>query len=756
MAPRQTFPLLPITLISAALAALFVMTGACPAAADDIEGPVTYGVSGVPSTVRVGIDTSIQIVATVSDTTKGNSIIVAAEYYIGQSTGTVTDPGVGNGIPMQAAYGAFDSPTEVVTATVSTAGWSSDRRIFVRAKDAAGNWGSAVSTVVTVTNDITPPGTVTDLAGAAMGTLSGLQVSISDRSSEDSSNTPVSALLDASASTVWETLHGTASVTEYVTFDLTQIESVAGIMMACGPNWQMFPTQLRMETSLDGSDWTAVAQSNLSRLASVAYLWEFEPTEAKYVKVSGPSMYDSLARRFYWQIGSAQIFTTYGMLVDLKWTAPSSDGYAGAGGTDSVSSYEIRYKSIDSTGTVATNWAGCEKMTGIGTPKLPGNPESMLLAIDSTDNRIDIGLKSTDYSGNESTVSNIVSLTPAVTAFESTGPEDAASVESTDVQTFSFRVAPEIKTKYLCFSGSSAFPGRPTAGANGRIDRTARYLVKAGATSWKPTAAQWRAIKGLTGIGGMLYWRLEGMLGNSITVEGPTRSLEFDTGAIIGLAVDSSDSSHFINLDEAVWPDKSAPITFTWLDATTAMKYFLVDVSTDQNVPLSDRKKTITFGGTGIVGESYTLTRAQWLAMRKLANTSGGTLYWRVRAKDADKALACVSEVSTLIVDSGTWTLTGPTVDSTAGTTTYSWTRTAEGITKYSIQFSATQAFPASVKDTLTIPSAPIAATSYTLKATELARLQKFAASKGGTLVWRVRGADADRAFTSYSSAASN
>ena len=62
--------------------------------------------------------------------------ITAAEYFID------TDPGEGNGTPLQAADGAFDEAIEEVEGTISTEGLSLGRHtLYIRMKDSEGNWG---------------------------------------------------------------------------------------------------------------------------------------------------------------------------------------------------------------------------------------------------------------------------------------------------------------------------------------------------------------------------------------------------------------------------------------------------------------------------------------------------------------------------------------------------------------------------------------------------------------------------------------
>jgi subtilisin family serine protease len=87
------------------------------------------------------------------------SNVAAAEWFEG------ADPGVGLGSAMSAVDGVFDSTSEQVGASLSLA--SGQHTLWVRARDAAGNWGAAVS----VTFTVPPPRDVIFQDGFASGTL---------------------------------------------------------------------------------------------------------------------------------------------------------------------------------------------------------------------------------------------------------------------------------------------------------------------------------------------------------------------------------------------------------------------------------------------------------------------------------------------------------------------------------------------------------------------------------------------------------
>jgi hypothetical protein len=114
--------------------------------------------------------TSVTLTADASD---GASIIARAEWYEG------ADPGAGNGTPMQALDGDFDSPAESLTAAIDVSGFTAGAHtLYVRARDAAGNWSAADSVVLTVEPpdaifaDSFASGDLTAWNGGAVGSVS--------------------------------------------------------------------------------------------------------------------------------------------------------------------------------------------------------------------------------------------------------------------------------------------------------------------------------------------------------------------------------------------------------------------------------------------------------------------------------------------------------------------------------------------------------------------------------------------------------
>lgn len=120
------------------------------AAAWDSSAPTASAaaVNGTQASANLALGTATAtLTATISDTATGGSNVVGAEY-------SIDDLGAaGTGSPMGAQDGAFNSPAETVTATVDTSAWTvlgSSHVVYVRGRDAAGNWGAAGSVTVTL------------------------------------------------------------------------------------------------------------------------------------------------------------------------------------------------------------------------------------------------------------------------------------------------------------------------------------------------------------------------------------------------------------------------------------------------------------------------------------------------------------------------------------------------------------------------------------------------------------------------------
>ncbi len=140
-------------------------------------GPDSLDLTVAPITATVG--ETAQLTATLNDNRYNNSSgteptqnIASAEYYIDTPPWITTTTSIS--YPMTARDGSFDEKIEVVTATVDTTELSGGRHtLFVRGRDADGNWGAFsaaflwVDQPITLTTITVTPTLVTVTVGVA-------------------------------------------------------------------------------------------------------------------------------------------------------------------------------------------------------------------------------------------------------------------------------------------------------------------------------------------------------------------------------------------------------------------------------------------------------------------------------------------------------------------------------------------------------------------------------------------------------------
>jgi len=130
------------------LAALLYVAKAVRAPYITPAGPDANGLALKPNAAKTAVTAGTLVTLTASTTdlvfnnsngTQPTHPIAAAEYYVD------TPPWVAGAVanPLAASDGSFDSTVEGVTGKISTAGWKKGKHlVFVRAQDAAGNWGA--------------------------------------------------------------------------------------------------------------------------------------------------------------------------------------------------------------------------------------------------------------------------------------------------------------------------------------------------------------------------------------------------------------------------------------------------------------------------------------------------------------------------------------------------------------------------------------------------------------------------------------
>ncbi len=114
---------------------------------EDDEGPLTRFVNCAPN--PTGGVTSVTLTALIDDLSTGISDITIAEYF-------VDVPGAdGEGTAMMPTDGAFDSPSEEVTAEINISAWTEGTHtLYVHGQDSSGYWGDLAAFVLNVTQPL--------------------------------------------------------------------------------------------------------------------------------------------------------------------------------------------------------------------------------------------------------------------------------------------------------------------------------------------------------------------------------------------------------------------------------------------------------------------------------------------------------------------------------------------------------------------------------------------------------------------------
>lgn len=143
----------------------------------DMTGPASSGLSLAPNPSNGS--SLVTFNATVSDSATGGSAIDQAEYFI-DATGAG-----GTGIALNASDSAFDSVTEVVTASIDPGSLSSGSHIiYIHGHDSAGNWG-AFTSIILVLDKAGP--SMTGLSAAPNPTFGASNVALSATANDSAS-----------------------------------------------------------------------------------------------------------------------------------------------------------------------------------------------------------------------------------------------------------------------------------------------------------------------------------------------------------------------------------------------------------------------------------------------------------------------------------------------------------------------------------------------------------------------------------------
>ena len=625
---------------------------------------------------------------------------------------------------MAAADGAFGSGTEALTATVDASGWALGTvTLGVRARDGEGNWGAAVTIEVEVVES-TPPETVTDLAARAVSEPERRAATVAGASSEGA-GTPASYLVDGDASTAWRTAGSLAAQEESVTLDLGAMREIGGVGLVAGQHKRLFPSEFTIEVSPDGTDWTdATSEVHVSPAAG-EYLWLLGDTQARYVRISGPGSPEGGRNgRYYWEIAEASVYGPLtGASAEVTWTAPAD-----------ADEYDLRFSNAPIT---TADFSAATRAELHGAPAGPGAAEKVVVNVGNLAGDAFFALKSADAHGNWSQMSNVASADLSMAGAAALAPPDGVTAEANSRVRFDY--AAEALSPFFI----ELAPVEPLAG----LPLLMRIATPAAAGQCTPNARQWRSIKMLAGPEGHVLWRLNGKSRRFAGIYSPWRSIYFDFGRIIGLALAPSHDAGGVT---AVYASDPAP-TFSWVNEANHMPRVYVDVSADEGVPIGNRRITL-IAKRGEGAATWTPSASEWRWLTRLASKTGGRLYWRVRATDAEGALTCVSATAEFLVDGGTFSLGA--LDLSAAQPKVEFTHDCPGTWRYRLELAAGEDFGAA--GAAMSLACKDGEHTFSLTPRDVKRAEDVAEKRSAAFVcYRVRARSADGTFETVSPSSS-
>ncbi len=537
---------------------------------------------------------------------------------------------------------------------------------------------------------------------------------------------------------------------ETKTVDLGRQEVVSAVGMTVGTAAECFPNEFTVETSPDGSEWTVMARALGLKIPAAKCLWQRDGGGCRYVRIKARRVRNSKDGLYYVKMPSISVYSALpGSCIEATWQATCDDGNTTASGE--AAEYDLRYSA---TPMSEGSFAACTRVLNTPEPGAAGSTEKCTFSV-LDESEVYAGLKTGDEVPNWSPLMTAGPLFLKVRGFVSLDPADGSQYVSDGViPTFRFKTDTEVTSFSIILSNSSAFPLKATIGPDGVASATIKYGLKQGATEWTPTSSTWKNVKKAAGPLGTIYWRLEGKHNIYGVVYGPIRRLHFECGNIRDMQVQSS---HEVDCMEAIWPAIHLRPIFEWYCERELLRVFQVEVATNSSFTpgTTSQTKVLVLGKKGVNWQRYKATAGEWKAIKQMAaarfDTEKGyaTLFWRVRARAADKLTQAVSPVKVLLIDAGELGISD--IDLSQPAPKAVWTSTATGFLKFRIEFSTDASFPVKGGLTMKMPGSGTTMMEYTLTSGDVAKLQQLALKGRSTvLYYRLRAEDAEKAFIAY------
>ena len=237
---------------------------------------------------------------------------------------------------------------------------------------------SSLSNVASAeTDDGIPPDPIADLSGAPGGSSLILQSGVLATSfTGELPPFVMENTVDGDTSTFWSTPGRGSPTTEELTWDLTEVVTVAQVRLHSRADFgSLFPQNFEIQLSTDGANFQSVLTvSDFIAADDTWYDFDVPPTDAQFVRVAADTVQFTPAAH-YVQMAEIEVkkeVFSPGGSITLQWTAPHED--IGVPTSGPATSYEVHYSpnpildEFDFLGAIPVT---------VGVPDPPATPDGL-------------------------------------------------------------------------------------------------------------------------------------------------------------------------------------------------------------------------------------------------------------------------------------------------------------------------------------------------------------------------------------------
>ena len=199
------------------------------------------------------------------------------------------------------------------------------------------------------------------------------------------------------------------------------------------------------------------AEGNYAGARGVS-LWQVEPTQCRYVKMTAAPLRDIMDGHYYVKIAELAIYETVsGNALRATWHATADDGSDAASGP--AAEYDLRFSA---TPVDDTSFPACLRAEGLPSPSAKGAEEQAIFSVGALSGRIYAAMKARDEVPNWSDISNAAYADAAPAGLAPAAPADGVTLDPAGVPQFTFTRGPDVTTASVVISDRPDFPSRPS------------------------------------------------------------------------------------------------------------------------------------------------------------------------------------------------------------------------------------------------------------------------------------------------------